>query len=240
MERPLIIAHRGASLEAPENTLAAFRAARARSADGVELDVMRCASGEVVVFHDHDLERLAGRPERIRALPLAALREVRIGGQPIPTLGEALEELGDDLLVNIELKSLGGPTALRDDGLTSAVAGLVRRHALGRRVLVSSFNPVYMLRFRALAPEIPTGLLFHRKQARPLRDAWIARWLCPMALHAEDALAAPERIEAWRRRGHLVAVWTVDRPERIAALARAGVDAIITNDPAGAFAALPA
>ncbi len=71
---PLVIAHRGASAERVENTVEAFGRARELGADGVELDVMRCGTGEVVVFHDDDLARLAGRPDVIRATPLAALR----------------------------------------------------------------------------------------------------------------------------------------------------------------------
>jgi glycerophosphoryl diester phosphodiesterase len=90
-----------------ENTLAAFRRAREEGADGVELDVLSCATGEVVVFHDEDLTRLAGRPERIADLPLAAVRDVRLaGGQSIPLFTEALEELGSQsMLVNVEIKA---------------------------------------------------------------------------------------------------------------------------------------
>ena len=76
--RPLIIGHRGASAHAPENSLEAFSRAAADGADGVELDVLRCATGEVVVFHDDDLARLGGRAERIAALSLAELRALRL------------------------------------------------------------------------------------------------------------------------------------------------------------------
>ena len=77
---PLVIAHRGASADAPENTLAAFALARAQGADGIELDVMRCATGEVVVFHDDDLVRLGHRPTLVRDMPFADLREIDVGG----------------------------------------------------------------------------------------------------------------------------------------------------------------
>ncbi len=88
---PLVIGHRGASAREPENSLPAFRRAALDGADGVELDVLCCATGEVVVFHDDDLLRLAGRPYRVAGLPWAALREVRLsGGATIPTLEEAL------------------------------------------------------------------------------------------------------------------------------------------------------
>ena len=121
-EGPLVLGHRGASARETENTAAAFQRARTDGADGVELDVLLSATGEGMVFHDDDLARLAGRPERIADLPYRALREVKLpGGTTIPTLEEALEACGPDLLVNVELKAneLGfGPMA----ALVEAVA----------------------------------------------------------------------------------------------------------------------
>src|SRR6266511_1473205 len=78
-DRPLVLGHRGASAEAPENTLAAFRLAVAQGADGVELDVWRCGSGEVVVSHDEDLLRVGGTPLRIPDATLRDLRAVDVG-----------------------------------------------------------------------------------------------------------------------------------------------------------------
>src|SRR5689334_24385700 len=97
--RALVLGHRGASAEAPENTLAAFRLALAQGADGVELDVWRCATGEVVVFHDGDLRRIAGSPLRVRSATLAALRAADVGahagerfrGQRVPLLERSEE-----------------------------------------------------------------------------------------------------------------------------------------------------
>jgi glycerophosphoryl diester phosphodiesterase len=233
---PRVIAHRGACRDAIENTLAAFRAARAAGAHGVELDVMRCASGEVVVFHDDDLTRLARRSERVDALPLDALREVDLGGgEGIPTLEEALEEIGPRLLVNVELKT---DKWRGDPELATRVAELLRRGGWGRRALVSSFNPMALWQFQRAAPEVPTGFLFHAQERRPLREAWPARLLAPFALHPEASLVDAIALAAWRRRGFAVAVWTVDDPHEIAALAALGVDAIITNEPARALGAL--
>ena len=136
---PLVIGHRGASARAPENSVEAFARARADGADGVELDVLRCASGEVVVFHDDDLARLADRPERIDALPLAELRRVDLrGGARIPTLEEAFEACGPDLLVNVELKAafLGaGRLGALVDGVAAVLAhtGSSRRRAASTR-----------------------------------------------------------------------------------------------------------
>jgi glycerophosphoryl diester phosphodiesterase len=227
-----VIAHRGASADAPENTLAAFRLARAHGADGVELDVMRCATGEVVVFHDDDLVRLGGRAGETRATPFAALREIDLGGgEPIPLLDEVLEVLGP-LLVNVELKS---PPRWRerliDDGLAAAVAGILLRHDAGARALVSSFDPLLLGRFRVRAPAVATGLLFARDQARPYREAWAAALLRPMAVHPESSLIDARAVRRWHARALAVNVWTVDDPAELRLLAALGVDGLITNRP---------
>lgn len=233
---PRIIAHRGASALAMENTLAAFRRARADGADGVELDVLQCRTGEVVVFHDDDLMRLAGRPERIQDLPLAALGEVRLSsGDPIPTLSQVIEEVGSGLLVNIELKVPVWSSGL---ALARAVVGLVARHALGPRALISSFHPAALGCVRVLAPWVPTGLLFQSGQSQPLREAWLRACLRPTALHPQNALVSRARLGRWRKEGYAINVWTVDDEVELLRLAALGVDGVITNHPARARAFL--
>jgi glycerophosphoryl diester phosphodiesterase len=231
--RPRIIAHRGASADAPENTLAAFRLAREQGADGVELDVMRCRSGEVVVFHDDDLVRLGGRPEQVRALTYDELRTIDLGGgERIPTLEAVLAALGP-LLVNIELKT--APTwggRIVDDGLAAAVSDLVFRKSAQERILVSSFDPLLLARFRLHAPRVATGLLFAHDQARPYRQAWAAPLVRPTAVHPESVLVDARAVARWHARGLGVHVWTVDDAAEVRLLCALGVDAIITNRPA--------
>jgi glycerophosphoryl diester phosphodiesterase len=239
-ERPLVIAHRGASADAPENTLAAFRRARSDGADGVELDVMRCGTGEVVVFHDDDLVRLGGRAGATRATSLSALREIDLGGgERIPLLDEVLEELGP-LLVNVELKSPPSVGArLADDGLAAEVAAILGRHATGARALVSSFDPLLLMRFRRRARAIATGLLFAHDQARPYREAWAARLVRPQALHPDRCLVDARAVRRWHARGLRVHVWTVDDAAELRLLAALAVDGVITNRPKFARAVLP-
>jgi glycerophosphoryl diester phosphodiesterase len=227
--------HRGASALAVENTMAAFRRARADGADGVELDVRLSADGAVVVFHDDDLRRLADRPERVDRLTLLELRGVRARGEPIPTLDEVLEELAG-LTVNVEIKA---GDRLPPRGLVDAVARVIRRHRADE-VLVSSFNPLALLELRARAPSVVIGLLFHRDQARPLREGWSRHLLGARAVHPEHVLVDEERVARWHREGRAVNVWTVDDPGELARMARAGVDAVIANDPGAARAAIAA
>jgi glycerophosphoryl diester phosphodiesterase len=229
---PLVIGHRGASARAPENSVEAFARARADGADGVELDVLRCASGEVVVFHDDDLARLGGRPERIDALSLAEIRRVELrGGARIPTLEEAFEACGPELLVNVELKAafLGGR---RISALVEGVADVLARAGVAARVLLSSFNPRAVRVAMRRLPAVPAALLFERAEVTPLRRAWAAKWLRPAALNPELVLCTPARVARWRALGYAVNVWTVDGEPAVRACREMGVDGIITNDPA--------
>jgi glycerophosphoryl diester phosphodiesterase len=229
-EAPRIWAHRGASATHTENTVEAFAAARAAGADGIELDVMRCGSGEVVVFHDADLRRLAGRPEAIAGLPLAELRRVRLhGGGAISTLAEVLDAC-PDLDVNVEIKSAG---AGRAGPLPALVARIVRAAGATRRVLVSSFDPWALVQLHLAAPELPTAFLFDAH-----RRARLGRWLGAAALHPAHRLCSADAVAGWRRAGFAVNVWTVDDPERLRALAAWGVDGVFANDPAAARAIL--
>src|SRR6185503_1271452 len=228
---PLLFGHRGASALEPENSLAAFERAARDGADGVELDVLCCATGEVVVFHDDDLARLAGRRERIADLPLRELRAVTLtSGARIPTLEEALAACGPDLRVNVEIKT-SGYAGGRLGPLVDGVASILERTGSADRVLVSSFHPRALWLWMRRAPQVPAGLLFEARAARPLRQAWAHRWLRPRALHPEWVLCTPAKVRAWHDQGYLVNVWTVDDPHALHALAAMGVDGIITNDP---------
>jgi glycerophosphoryl diester phosphodiesterase len=232
----LVLGHRGASAHAVENTMAAFERARADGADGVELDVRLARDGELVVFHDEDLRRLAGRAERISDLDTAQLGRVELaGGERIPRLDEVLEATGP-LLVNVEIKPPGW-RSVRE--VVRAVHRCVERAAAVDRVLVSSFDAAVVALVRQTTP-LRTGLLFHARQRRPLRRAWLAPILRPHALHPEKVLVDGVSMAGWRRAGYGVNVWTVDDADEVRRLARLGVDAIISNDPAAARAAMEA
>jgi glycerophosphoryl diester phosphodiesterase len=233
--QPRIWAHRGDSAHETENTLAAFAAARAAGADGVELDVHLCRSGEAVVFHDEDLVRLAGRPERIGDLPLSEIRTVEVaGGHRIPTLEEALEATAG-MELNIEIKSA---QVGRAGALPGRVARAVAAAAARDRVLISSFDPWALVQTHQALPGLAMALLFHAGEPYPVRRGWLGPWVGASALHPEHVLCSEEAVAQWRRRGFAVNAWTVDDPVRIAELARWGVDGLFCNDPLAARRAL--
>ena len=231
--RPLVWGHRGASFDAPENTLASFSLAREQGADGVELDAQRCGSGEVVVLHDGSLGRTTGFAGLVTETPYAVVRTLDAGarksqryrGEGVPLLSRVLETF--PLLVNIELKC----DRADDRGLTAEVVRIVREARAQERVLLSSFNPLCLWRARLLAPGIPRALLFDSEQEWWLRSALTAPALKAGALHPEQALATPGRIARWRRRGYQLGCWTVDDPEVAGRLYQTGVAGLITNRP---------
>jgi glycerophosphoryl diester phosphodiesterase len=232
--RPLVLGHRGASALAPENTLAAFSLAMEQGADGFELDVWRCGSGEVVVVHDEDARRVAGSPARVTAEPLERLRNLDVGswrgpafrGERIPLLADVLESF-PAAVVNIELKSGSVP----DLGLAAAVARVVRSAGAMERVVVSSFSCTLVGAFGLVAPEVPTGYLVDRRRMWQLRAALCTRVLGTPGLHPARDLVTPARARHWSGQGLRLAVWTVDEPAEVERLCGLGVAALITNVP---------
>jgi glycerophosphoryl diester phosphodiesterase len=241
--RPLILAHRGASAERPENTAVAFELALEQGADGVELDVWRCGTGEVVVTHDSNLMRLSGQPVEVRKAPWSVLAALDVGSWFHPRYGdarlmllpEALDCLGPAAVVDVELKGEGWG----DPDLPAAVAAILGRQRRPERFLVSSFNPLSLWRFQRLAPGIASGLLFDQGQALPLRRAMAAPLLRPTLVNPAEALCTPDALQTWHRRGYSVLPWTVDDVARATALYRDGAIGVITNRPAALRAGWP-
>jgi len=231
---PRIYAHRGASRLALENTMPAFQAALAAGADGVELDVRLSQDGEVMVFHDVTLERLAHRNERVGDLSAQQLRQVVLKDDGrIPRLDDVLDLFaGKGRLLNIEIKGDGG----RRFRLATRVAERLRRRSETdrRNILVSSFRPEVLLYLRALSPELPGGFLFDAENTGPRRSRLLERAGHFSLVHPQARLVQATSMARWKAAHKVVNVWTVDAPEELVRLAALGVDGIITNDPRGA------
>ncbi|RKH51442.1 glycerophosphodiester phosphodiesterase [Corallococcus sp. AB050B] len=229
----LLLAHRGASADAPENTLEAFAEAVRQGADGVELDAMVCGSGEVVVCHDERLDRLAGQPWEVRTTPWWKLSRADVGSPlgfapaRIPLLAEVLDALPAHFLVNIELKC----DRFDDGGLAAGVARLVRERQLAGRVVVSSFNPLCLFRLAAVAPTLRRGFLIDPDKPWALQAYALSPLVSSHSVHPFHEACTPERVAAWREAGLSVAAWTVDDPRRARELREVGVSYLITNRP---------
>jgi glycerophosphoryl diester phosphodiesterase len=233
--RPLNFGHRGAPKAAPENTLASFQKAREMGADGVELDVMLCADGEVVVSHDFTVERTTDGHGCVQELTLAQLKALDAGswfgpqfvGERIPTLREVVQWAADDMVLNIELKSV----SMRTDGLEEKVINIVREHKLEHRVVLSSFNPFALRRVKQMAPGLHTGLLYAADLPIYLRRAWLRPLARPDALHPQYDMVTGAYLLWAKRHGYRVNVWAPDQVPEMEGAITQKVDMVITNRP---------
>jgi glycerophosphoryl diester phosphodiesterase len=233
MIKPLIIAHRGASRQAPENTMAAFQRALELGAGGIELDVQLTADGCLVVIHDEMLDRTSNGKGPVKEKTLEELKRLDFGSwfspefrdERIPTLEEVLWLLsGWDGLLNIEIKN--GPVFY--PGIEKAVADAVLKYNRTNRTIVSSFNHYSLVQIRKYEPEIKTAPLY----MAGIYEPWeYARRIGAAAIHPLFNNIVPELVKGCRQNNIMVNPFTVDNPEHIKAVAAAGVDGIITNVP---------
>jgi glycerophosphoryl diester phosphodiesterase len=220
--RPLLIAHRGAPRERPENTLPSFLRALELGADGIELDVHRSSDGVLVVHHDEvpraiaPSGRLAGR--RIDTLTFDELQGFAVGGSAlIPTLAEVLAVVKGRAQLFIELKGVGA-----EEGVVNAI----RSSVAPERCAVHSFDHEAVRRAHEMAPEIRCGILFDRA---PVNVAASMRECGALDVWPQWALVDAALVDAVHTAGGRVIPWTVNRAEAGRALAALGVDAICTD-----------
>lgn len=217
-------AHRGlVGPEAPENSLAAFRAALAAGADTVETDVQLSRDGVPVLVHDSDLMRLAGRPLRIATTDWATLAAVPLaGGQRLARLEELLElARATGLRVNLELKYHPGDDR---DRLAGVAVSAIRAAGLADRVGIQSLELAPLRTVQRLAPEIGVGYVLSLNA----RDPWTLAvdWLA-----VEQRRISPALVRRAHRRGLRVLAWTVDDEADMVRLVDLGVDGLITDRP---------
>jgi glycerophosphoryl diester phosphodiesterase len=233
---PLIIAHRGASAVAPENTMAAFREAIAAGADGIEFDVRLTRDSVPVIIHDSTLRRTTGLSHRIADLTLSELENLNVG---VPSLEELLTLFeSNDLVLNLEMKS---DSVSEHTALAEACCRLINEHSLKERVIVSCFDLAAIKVVKGIDSEIKTAALFEPSLSnlstlsneRMINQA-IAVGASALALH--HRLARKELIDKAKILDWSVAVWTVDDPAWIERARSIGFDALITNNPAAMLA----
>ncbi len=231
----LNIGHRGAREVAPENTISSFLAAEKMGGHGIELDVMLSKDGELVVIHDYELDATTNGHGPVKNYTLAELKKLDAGswfdeafaGERIPTLAEVIEALDSQTRINIELKTESPAT----DGLENAVVQAIQEYDLYDRVIVSSFNPVALLRVKWADKRIPVGLIYAPDLPRYLSEGWFIPILRPEALHPEIRMVDEEYMEKARKKGYRVNVWTVNEAADLKRMLELEVDGIITDRP---------
>lgn len=233
--RPLNIAHRGARSHAPENTLAAFEAALAHGADGIEFDVRLCGSHDWVVFHDQRLSRTTNGRGYIRITSLEKIRRLDAGikfseqfrREPIPTLAEVLAMTRGRLLLNIEVKAMSNIQKRK----LAVLLELLHEFNAAHKCVLSSFNPLILRKLSALAPAIPTGLILTGSRLHGRTGAPFSRLTGVQGLHVHLNAVNQPFVDKVRERGLYLLVWGANTKSEFREMISFGVDGIITDEP---------
>ena len=230
-----VIGHRGAAAYSPENTLASFEKALALGCRFIEFDVMLSADGEAFIFHDDYLKRTTNgrgqfglvQAEYICTLDAGRWFSRRFSGEKIPTLVEAIEWLNaNDMHANIEIKPYPGQT---EQTTISTLTHINRYWPHDKPLpLVSSFDLDALTLCRSLSPEMPLGLLLDR-----WRNDWLklAQDLHCVSVHLNRRYTTAARVEAIKKEGYVVYVYTVNRKRKALKLLDWGVDAVFSDYP---------
>ncbi len=234
-KKVLIVAHRGASAFAPENTMAAFKKAVELRADAIEFDVKLTKDGEMVIFHDQTLNRTTNGRGKIINCTYDELISLDAGshfsdefkGEKIPLLKNVLEEVVDHLLVNIEItnyKSL-------DDGLAFKITKLIKEMRIEDRVFFSSFAPKNLKIVSQQLPEVPAALLAFPGILGVVSRSKYFLNLSPRLIHPYFQDVNLRYVTKQHQLGRNVNVWTVNDRKSMKKLIDFGVDGLITDNP---------
>ena len=221
----LVIGHRGARGHVAENTLASIEKAMELRVDGVEIDVFRCATGELVVFHDKTLEKLTDGVGYIEQMTLDSIKQFRVlGKEPIPTLNEVMDLIDGKIQLNIELK--GTQTAI----LTSELLVLYFKESNWKPedIFISSFDWNELDVFYQVNKEVAIAVL---TEDDPLDAIPIGQRLSAFAINPNFKSLTQKNIKKIQDAGFKVYPWTVNEPEDIKKMIKIGVDAVITDYP---------
>lgn len=236
--RPRVIAHRGFSAVAPENTLAAVRRAIKVGADMVEIDVGLTRDGQVVVLHDATLGRTTDGRGRLAETTLAEVRRLDAGswfapefaGEKVPTLAEVLDLVRGAVLLDAEIKT-EAVTDEAEGGIADKVLRLVRERGMFDQVIVSSFDPRALVHARRLEAEARTASIYNQDLHRGMSPIEIMTAAGSQALHVKSRKAGPEIVRETHQYDRPVAVYTINDEARMRRFIAMGVDALITDRP---------
>lgn len=235
----LIIGHRGARREAPENTLAGFRHLRDLGVRAVEFDIQVSRDGELVVIHDAVLERTTngrGQVGEYIAADLANLDACRVPfpawpvREGVPTLDQVLTVLADFTHLELEVKARSPED---EAAVIARLPALWQKHGLAGRARTTSFNPRYLHGMREAAPEITRGFLCEADFAGDAVQ--VATALACTSLGPAESLCTPALVAAAHEAGLIVSTWTVNSQARAQTLRAMGVDGLITDIPTQAL-----
>tara|TARA_B100001559_G_scaffold49190_1_gene37666 strand:- start:1659 stop:2372 length:714 start_codon:yes stop_codon:yes gene_type:complete len=222
---PLIIGHRGAMGYVAENTIPSIEKAIELGVDGIEIDIFKCASGELVVFHDVMLDKLTDLTGKIEEKSLDSLKKAKVlGAYQIPTLNEVMNLIDGRLILNIELK--GSETAIPTNDL---LRDYFKKSSWNpSKIIISSFKWDELNLFYNLNKEVPIAVL---TDGDPLAALPFARKVKAYAINPKYSLLTKTNSKIIKDEGIKLFPWTVNELDDIKFMISLGVDGIITNFP---------
>ena len=225
MKKPLVIGHRGAMGHETENTLASVQKALDLGVDMIEIDVFKIQSGEIVVFHDETVDRLANAGGKIEEYNIFDLKQLLLdGGHKIPMLQDVLKLIDNKVTLNIELK--GANTADRVNFIMDYY--IKEKGWSPENFIISSFNWDELREMRKINKDIAIAVL---TEENPQDAIPIAKELNAQAINPYFKLLTAENTSAIKDAGFKIYTWTVNEPQDIVRMQDLGVDGIITNYP---------
>ncbi|QVK18901.1 glycerophosphodiester phosphodiesterase [Mycoplasmatota bacterium] len=229
-----IIAHRGASGYAPENTLAAFKLALEQKCDGLEFDVQMTKDEEIIICHDYRVDRTTNGTGHIKDLTLSELKTLDAGswfdkkftGEKIPTLEEVFEIVPPGILMNIEIKNL----AKERRDIEQKVVDLVLKHNRMDDVIISSFDHLSLKTVREINKDIKIGFLIYSYLLEP----WTYFKKCGIdaySIHPAEEYLNEDFVLNAHKNNYKILCYTVNDKNTATTMDKMGVDAIISNYP---------
>ena len=236
--RPRVIAHRGFSGAAPENTMAAFGKAIEIGADMIELDVLLTSDGELIVIHDDTVDRTTGGEGRVASFTLEEIRRLDAGSwfspefssERLPTLAEVLDLVRGKILLNVEIKT-EAVTDRTEGGIVEKVVRLVNEMGMRGEVVISSFDARAVRQARELDATFRTAVLYNDNAQSGQSPAAIVRDLDANGFNMSRRQVDADIVKECHAAGFPVAVYTVNDLETMKEMIGIGVDALFTNQP---------
>lgn len=223
----LRIGHRGSKGYVAENTLESIKHAILLGVDGIEIDVFKCLSGELVLSHENNLKRLTGKSGQLEKLTLGELKKFLVVGKyKIPTLTDVLQTIETPFFVNIELKGLNTAQA------TSKIITNLSKSTSWRleNFIISSFNWNELEQFRSIDKNTPVGVLLSNSMS--INEAIeFGKKINAQAIHPNFKLLNEKTVKKIKNNGFKIYTWTVNSKDNINYMKKLKVDGIISDFP---------
>ena len=217
-DRTLIFGHRGAPTSITENTLPSFQKAITQGVDGLELDVRLSKDGQLIIFHDKNLKRLASQNQKVKELSFTELQTIKLqktNSQKeracIPLLSEIVPLLGHIKVLNIEIKS---ESLIDGEEMLKPIIQFLDKHKIDDRCIISSFNPLFLMRLRLKRPQTIIGFLYNRNKWLHGWDnmIWMLR-IKPENLHIHHKLLNHWIVKWAQKKGMRINTYTINDKE---------------------------